>query len=124
MLYSGYSQGEIKRITDILEKHGATYELSAPEPDVKVPRDNSIMRIFIANEELAKVPAPDLHTLHDLRIFGELESPFTEEDFMEKPPSPTAVKKKAEMTKMNQVAALLAIGLVVMGLLYRSGFFR
>jgi hypothetical protein len=121
MLYQGFNQSEMNRITAILEKHGAQYDLSAGlgEDGKKIPRDSSVLQIEISNEELEKVSPEDRRRLEDLRIHGEMESPFDEEHFT----NPEPVKKApvaAGPTKISQYLVILGMVLMVGMYLYKK----
>ena len=135
MLYRGFNEKELKRITEILEKHGVTYDISVPDASLEYINDKSkrvdhrfmdnLLQIEIDKAEFDKIPEKDLAKLFDLRVYKEEESPFTEEELAALPtevkPEPPKADKNA---KMNQWAAILAVGSMVLFVLWKNGFFK
>lgn len=132
MLYRGFNQLELKKISEILDRNGVKYEISLPEEAVEYMNDktkrvnhrfmDNAMQIEIDKNEFDKINAKDIAILFDLRIYKEEESPFTEEELAnlgkEEDPK-TVVKKPNEHAKMNQVAAILAIAAVTLFFLWK-----
>ena len=112
MIYQGFSQSEINKITAILDKHEAHYELSAGlgEDGKKIPRDSAVLQIEISEEELGKVSEQDRLKLNDLRIHGEMPNPFEDEEIMNAPPIQRPVAPGP--SKANQ--AIVIVGVVLM----------
>lgn len=136
MIYRGFNQNELKRITDILDRCQVQYHVSVPDASLEHINDpskrvdhrfmDSLLQIEIDKSEFDKIPEKDIQKLFDLRIYKEEESPFTEEDFsqMEDPHSPAPEKKKDPNAKMNQIAAILAILTVIGFSMWKNGFFK
>ena len=136
MKYRGFNEVELKKITTILEKHHVAFEVSVPDESLEYINDKSkrvdhrfmdnLLQIEIQKEEFDKISANDLAKLFDLRVYKEEESPFTEEELAElsveaeKP----VVPKPDKNAKMNQWAALLAISMVVLFVLWKNQFFK
>lgn len=133
MLYRGFNQLELKRISEILERNGVKYHISLPEEALEYINDKSkrvnhrfmdnAMQIEIEKEEFDKINAKDIQTLFDLRIYKEEDSPFTEEELAslgsETDINLNQPKKKDENARMNQVAAILAVALVTLFFLWK-----
>jgi hypothetical protein len=124
MLYNGFSKLEIDRIVAILEKHGIEYNVGVPSDlgdGKKIPRDSAVMQLDLADEELMKVPEADRMKLMDMRIHGEIESPYTEEELNNLENYVKPVTKKAkEQSKMQQWATILAVGIMLCLYLYKK----
>lgn len=136
MKYRGFNEVELKKITTILEKHHVSFEVSVPDESLEYINDKSkrvnhrfmdnLLQIEIQKEEFDKISANDLAKLFDLRVYKEEESPFTEEELAqlsveaEKPVAP----KPDINAKMNHWAALLAISMVLLFVLWKNQFFK
>ncbi len=124
MLYSGFSKLEIDRIVAILEKHNIEYTVGVPSDlgdGKKIPRDSSVMQLDLTDEELMRVPEADRMKLADMRIHGEMESPYTEEELKDLENYVKPVSKKAkEQSKMQQWATILAVGIMMCLYLYKK----
>lgn len=136
MKYRGFNEVELKKITEILERHQVVFEISVPDESLEYINDKSkrvnhrfmdnLLQIEIQKEEFDKIPEKDLGKLFDLRIYKEEESPFTEEELatisaeIEKPVSPKADKN----AKMNQWAAVLAVSAMALFMLWKNGYFK
>lgn len=129
MLYRGFNERELKRITEILERNGVQHAVSVPGDSVQFMNDSSkrvdhkfidnLLAIEIEQEEFSKVSEKDLSLLFNLRIYPEEESPFSEEEmatFDKEPGHYQLPKKPDEHARMKQVAAILAV--TVMSVLY------
>lgn len=113
MIYQGFSQSEINKITAILDKHEAHYELSAGlgEDGKKIPRDSAVLQIEISEEELGKVSEQDRLKLNDLRIHGEMPNPFEDEEIMNAAPIQRPVAPGP--SKANQVIVIVGVVLMI-----------
>lgn len=127
MIYQGFSQVEVDRISAILNQHKAVFVVSIPEAIVeragaKLPRDSAVFQIDLSDEELNKLPASAKSKLFDLRIHGEMESPFTEEELAKytDPSYTSPVKPTAPQSKMNQWATILAVGVMMAFFIYKK----
>lgn len=136
MKYRGFNEVELNKITEILERHQVAFEISVPDESLEYINDktkrvnhrfmDNLMQIEIHKEEFDKIPANDLSKLFDLRVYKEEESPFTEEELAglgDETPKPVAPKPDKN-AKMNQVAAILAVGSMVLFVLWKNGFFK
>lgn len=112
MLYQGFTQSEINKITAILDKHEAHYELSAGlgEDGKKVPRDSAVLQIEISEEELGKVSEQDRLKLNDLRIHGEMPNPFEDEEIMNAAP----IQRPAAPGPSKANQAIVIVGVILM----------
>ena len=134
MLYRGFNQLELNRITEILERNNVKYHISIPEAAMEYINDKSkrvnhrfmdnALQIEIDQEEFDKINSKDVQILFDLRIYKEEESPFTEEELAkmgteEVNVTPTS-KKPDEHARMNQFAAILAVLLVTLFFLWKN----
>lgn len=114
MLYQGFSQSEMNKITAILDRNNAQYDLTAGvgEDGKKIPRDSSVLQIEISEEELAKVSEADRLKLNDLRIHGEMPNPFDDEDIMNEGPinrpAPHAPSKLNQTMVIGGVVLMIA----------------
>ena len=136
MKYRGFNEVELKKITTILEKHQVVFEISVPDESLEYINDktkrvnhrfmDNLMQIEIQKEEFDKIPANDLAKLFDLRVYKEEESPFTEEELagMTTGPEKPIAAKTDEHAKMNQWAALIAIAMIVLFVLWKNQFFK
>lgn len=136
MKYRGFNQRELNKITEILEKHSVVFEVSVPDDSLEYINDktkrvnhrfmDNLLQIEIDKAEFDKIPANDIAKLFDLRVYKEEDSPFTEEELNslpteeEKPAAP----KPDKNAKMNQLAAILAVGSMVLFVLWKNGFFK
>jgi hypothetical protein len=127
MIYQGFSQVEVDRISNILKLHNAEFSVSIPESLIekagaKLPRDSAVFQIELSDEELNKIPEKDRMKLNDLRIHGEMESPFTDEELATytDPTYKTPVKPSAPQSKMNQWATILAVGVMLAFFIYKK----
>lgn len=129
MIYRGFNERELTRITDILERNGVHYTVSVPEDSLNVINDSSkrvnhkfmdnLLAIEIEKDEFSKINEKDTDLLIDLRIYQEEEPPFTEEELasLDKEPGQYQLPHKPdEHARMKQVAAILAV--TVMSVLY------
>lgn len=133
MIYRGFNEIELKRITEILERNGVQYSVSVPEASMDYINDptkrvdhrfmDSLLQIEIEKEEFDKINERDLSKLFDLRIYKEEESPFTEEELGEMESDKNPVITKDEHARMKQVASLLAIGVMTLLFLWKRGLF-
>jgi hypothetical protein len=124
MLYKGFNKLEVERITTILDRHQVAYTVGVPEDlgdGKRIPRDSAVYQIDLADEELRKIPPADVTKLADMRIIGEMESPFTDEELqnLEKY-VPKKNPKAAEHAKIQQWATILAVGSMVLLYLYKK----
>lgn len=124
MLYNGFSKVEVDRVSAILNKHNIVFKVGVPEDlgdGKKIPRDSAIYHIDLEDAELMKVPDADRMKLADMRIHGEMESPYTEEELQN---LESYVPKKSEKTqhhsKINQWATILAVGTMLVLYLYKK----
>lgn len=136
MIYRGFNQNELNRITEILERNNVQFQVSVPQESLEYMDDKSkrvnhrfmdnLLQIEINKDEFAKLNQKDLSKLFDLRIYPEEDSPFTEEELsqMSTETEVKPVKKPDPNAKSNQVAAILAV--LVMGtfFLWKNGFFK
>ena len=129
MIYRGFNERELNRITEILERNGVQYSVSVPEDSLNVINDSTkrvnhkfmdnLLAIEIEKDEFSKFNEKDTALLIDLRIYKEEEPPFTEEELasLDKEPGQYQLPKKPdEHARMKQVAAILAV--TVMSVLY------
>lgn len=133
MIYRGFNQVELKKISEILDRNNVQYHISLPDEAVEYINDTSkrvnhrfmdnAMQIEIEKEEFDKITnVNDIQKLFDLRIYKEEESPFTEEELASlgsETEAKPVVKKKDENARMNQVAAILAVALVTLFFLWK-----
>ncbi len=135
MKYRGFNQRELNRITEILERHSVVFEVSVPDESLEYINDKSkrvnhrfmdnLLQIEIDKAEFDKIPANDIAKLFDLRVYKEEESPFTEEELNSVPEEvKPAVPRPEKNSKINQLAAILAIGSMVLFFLWKNGFFK
>jgi hypothetical protein len=124
MLYHGYSKVEVDRVTAILDKHGVVFKVGVPEDlgdGKRIPRDSAVYQFEIDDTELTKVPEADRLKLADLRIYGEMESPFTEEELANlENYVPKKSVKTQEHSKLQQWATILAVGVMLCLYLYKK----
>lgn len=136
MKYRGFNQRELNKITEILEKHSVVFEVSVPDESLEYINDktkrvnhrfmDNLLQIEIDKAEFDKISESDIAKLFDLRVYKEEDSPFTEEELNslptedEKPDAP----KPDKNAKMNQWAAILAVGSMVLFVLWKNGFFK
>jgi hypothetical protein len=135
MKYRGFNQRELNRITEILEKHSVVFEVSVPDESLEYINDktkrvnhrfmDNLLQIEIDKAEFDKIPANDIAKLFDLRVYKEEESPFTDEELNSIPEEvkPSAPKPDKH-AGMNQWAAILAIGAVVLFVCWKNGYFK
>lgn len=126
MIYKGFNERELNKITTILEKNGVQYTVSVPDTSMDFINDptkrvdhrfmDNLLQIEIETPEFDKINASDIQKLFDLRIYREEENPFTEEELANINPDEKPVKKPDPDARMKQVASLLAIA--VMAALY------
>lgn len=132
MIYRGFNQVELNKISEILDRNGVQYHISLPDDAVEFMNDTSkrvnhrfmdnAMQIEIEKEEFDKINAKDIQKLFDLRIYKEEESSFTEEELANlgsETEIKTYVKKKDENARANQLAAILAVALVTLFFLWK-----
>lgn len=136
MIYRGFNEAELKRITEILERNSVEFHVSVPQESLEYIEDktkrvnhrflDNLLQIEIEKEEFVKISQSDLNKLFDLRIYPEEDSPFTDEELSEIPVDQPAkeVRKPDQNAKSNQIAAILAV--LVMGcfFLWKNGFFK
>ena len=130
MYFAGFSEAELKKITEILDLHQVLYEIIVPHEsilglyDVKKRREpgflDSLIEIQIAESEFSKIPPEDILKLHDLRIYQEYESPFSEVELLEM--NRLYEKKEDPHQKLNQAAALLAITVMLLLFFWSKGY--
>ncbi len=124
MIYNGFNKLEVDRIVAILEKHNVAYKVGVPQDlgdGKRVPRDSAVYQFDIEDAELKKVHGPDLLQLADMRIIGEMESPFTEEELQNlETYVPKPNPKTKEHSKIQQWATILAIGMMVLLYFYKK----
>lgn len=133
MIYRGFNEVELKKITEILNRNGVQFTVGVPESSLDYINDptkrvdhrfmDNLLQIEIETSEFDKISEKDLSKLFDLRVYREEESPFTEEELanLEKDADKPLPKKPNEHAKMNQAAALLAVGLVTLFFLWKHG---
>lgn len=131
MIYRGFNERELKRITDILERNNVEFHVSVPTESLDHMNDptkridhrfvDNLLQIEIETSEFDKISEKDIARLFDLRIYKEEESPFSEDELASLDTSnPTAPVKKADPNaKINQVAAISAVILVTLFFLWR-----
>lgn len=135
MKYRGFNQRELNRITEILEKHAVVFEVSVPDESIEYINDKSkrvnhrfmdnLLQIEIDKAEFDKIPANDIAKLFDLRVYKEEDSPFTEEELNSIPEEVKPhVPNPDKNAKMNQWAAVMAVGSVILFVLWKNGFFK
>lgn len=136
MIYRGFNQVELNKITEILERNQVQFNVSIPQESMEYIEDKSkrvnhrfmdnLLQIEIEREEFQKVSQSDLAKLFDLRIYPEEESPFTEEELAElaDPAKEPATKKVEPHAKTNQAAAIMAVVVVSLFFLWKNGFFK
>lgn len=137
MIYKGFNQREINKISEILDRHGVQYQVGVPNEAMdhindKTKRVNhrfmdNLLQIEIETSEFDKIPTLDINKLFDLRIYREEESPFTEEelaaagtDTAEIKPAPTS----KEHATINKWSAIFAVGLMALFFLWKNGFLK
>lgn len=132
MLYRGFNEQELKKITDILERNQVAYTVSVPETSMDFINDptkrvdhrfmDNLLQIEISSEEFDKISPRDIQKLFDLRIYKEEESPFSAEELenLETESSKPAVNKPNEHARSNQLAAILAILVVTLFFLWKN----
>ncbi len=133
MIYRGFNKVELKKITDILDRHNVKYQTSVPDTALDYINDptkrvnhkfmDSLLQIEIEADEFAKISQTDLSKLFDLRIYKEEESPFSEEELSSIGTESASVKAAPsdDKSRINQIAAILAIGVVSLFFLWRHG---
>lgn len=135
MIYRGFNQVELKKITEILDRHGVQYQVGVPDEAMEFINDKtkrvnhrfmeSVVQIEIESSEFDKIPENDQSKLLDLRIYREMESPFTEEELAGiVPDAPVKPKVNPEHTAMNKWATILAVTIVGLFFLLKHGFFK
>lgn len=124
MRYNGYSKIEVDRVSVVLAKYQLVFTVGIPEDlgdGKKIPRDSAVFFIDLEDSELNKVSEADRLKLADLRIHGEVESPFTEEELQNlENYVPKVSPKTQEQSKMNQWATILAVGSILALFLYKK----
>ncbi len=128
MITIGLSQHEISLITQILDKHHATYHVDAAggsAEDVKVRAgrgDTSFYQIEIPASEFEKLPQSAKNQLEALGIYPEMEVPdFSETEVPHyKPSDATQVRNKFK--KLEKVLMLGILILMALGFLYQGSF--
>lgn len=126
MIYTGFTDNELKKIIEILDRHQVVYELMVPEADnLRKPTRGleQAVHIEIHKEEFDKIPANDIQKLFDLRIYKEEESPFTEEELTNYKPK-EIVKTVDPDAKFKTTTTIIAIVAVVLLALWRKGIFN
>ena len=135
MKYRGFNQRELNKITEILERHSVVYEVSVPDESLEYINDktkrvnhrfmDNLLQIEIDKAEFDKIPSNDIAKLFDLRVYKEEESPFTEEELNSIPEVLTPEAPNPDKNaKMNQMAAILAVGSMVLFVLWKNGLFK
>ena len=134
MIYRGFNQNELNKITAILDRYEVQYHISVPDDAMEVINDKtkrvnhrfmeSAVQIEIESNEFDKISEADTAKLLDLRIYREMESPFTEDDFKETSETPVKPKTNPEQVAMNKWAGILAVGAVTVFFLWKHGFFK
>ncbi|WP_408099145.1 hypothetical protein ACJVC5_09555 [Peredibacter sp. HCB2-198] len=137
MIYRGFNDREVTKITEILERNNVQFTVGVPSEAMdhindKTKRVNhkfmdSIMQFEIEGSEFDKVSPQDIQKLLDLRIYREEESPFTEEELANAGTETDHIspsKPTKEQTAMNKWAALLTIVGVAIYALLRTGIFK
>ncbi|WPU66235.1 hypothetical protein [Peredibacter starrii] len=137
MIYRGFNDREVSKITEILERNGVQFAVGVPNEAMdhindKTKRVNhkfmdSIMQFEIESAEFDKISPQDIQKLLDLRIYREEESPFTEEELANagtetdhiSPSRPTK-----EQTAMNRWASVLMIVGVAIYAAFKTGIFK
>ena len=87
MIYRGFNEVELKKITEILNRNGVQFTVGVPESSLDYINDptkrvdhrfmDNLLQIEIETSEFDKIPEKDLSKLFDLRVYREEESPFT-----------------------------------------------
>lgn len=126
MIYRGFNERELERITEILERNQVKYSVGVPEDSMDYINDptkrvdhrfmDNLLQIEIPQEEFDKINAADLQKLFDLRVYKHEESPFSEEELAGLSTDEKPEKKADPEARMKQVASILAIA--VMAALY------
>lgn len=129
MIYRGFNEVELRKITEILDRNGVHYSVSVPDEHLNVINDSkkrvthkfmdSLLQIEIEKSEFDKINEKDRSRLFDLRIYPEEVPPFTEEELanLDKEPGHFEIPNKPdEHTRLRQIATLLAV--LVMAFLY------
>lgn len=131
MIYKGFNDREVAKITEILERNGVQFTFGVPNEALdhindKTKRVNhkfmdNIMQFEIESSEFDKISPQDTQKLFDLRIYREEESPFTEEELANAGTETdhiTPSKPTKEQKAMNKWAsALVIIGVAVYAVL-------
>lgn len=140
MLYRGYNKHELSKIEPILNQFGVNYKISSDFDEVKntddavkketnirptARRDSSFYQIDIEKEEFQKLSPEAVLKLHDLRIYEEHESPFTEEELqsMGEVSHNHFEHKKKEQTKTEKIVGYIILVAILIGAsLYLKSF--
>lgn len=127
MIYTGFSDSEIKKIVEILDRNKVNYEIMVADPEAarKPTRAmENLVHIKIEQEEFDKISVNDTHKLFDLRVYREEESPFTEEELASPAEPKPYVKTVDPDAKFKTVTTILAVVGVILLALWRKGMFK
>ena len=122
MIYRGFNDREVSKITEILERNGVQFTVGVPNEAMDHINDttkrvnhkfmDSIMQFEIESSEFDKISPQDISKLLDLRIYREEESPFTEEELANAGTDTDHIKASQptkEQKAMNKWASVLMI---------------
>lgn len=124
MLYRGFNQNELKKITDVLDRYSVSYHVSVPQESLEYIDDktkrvdhrfmDNLLQIEIEKEEFSKLPQTEIQKLFDLRIYPEEESPFTEDELslLGTEAMKADEARPDKNVRLNQIAAILAVVVV------------
>lgn len=144
VIYQNFSEAEISRITEILDKFQVNYKVSVPEESASLagslnPQDRDVFRkkaqrsgfkiieIEIEKIEFQKIPSDFKERLHALGIYEEVDSPFTEEEltkYTSEEYHKESLKKPDPKARLNQAAAIGAVTLLTVLWLMKKGFLK
>lgn len=136
MLYRGFNQNELKKITDVLDRYSVSYHVSVPQESLEYIDDktkrvdhrfmDNLLQIEIEKEEFSRLPQTEIQKLFDLRIYPEEESPFTEDELslLGTEAMKADEARPDKNVRLNQIAAILAVVVVGSFFLWKNGFFK
>lgn len=137
MIYRGFNQREVAKISEILDRNGVQYTTGVPDEAMEHINDKSkrvnhkfmdnVLQFEIEATEFDKISPKDIQALFDLRIYREEESPFTEEELNNagtETDHVTPKKTSKEESAIKKWATIFAAVAVVLFSLWRHGVFK
>jgi hypothetical protein len=120
MIYTGFEEHELKKLTALLDKLGLAYAaapISSSAPGAAAPQRHTfdLYQVEIDDDAFRGLAAADLAVLERFRIFPPFPSPFTEEELARYAAEPHRPAGEPH-PRLKQAAKVLAF--LVVGLLY------